>query len=110
MTPDEQRRDRREDAGCNGIASAFFLSVALVCALSACAERTRESASDAHTTATAAAGIAESLVVPNDNRTPAGELREGDAQAAQLWLGKKLKAEYQINNAAYMQACSTCHR
>jgi len=40
----------------------------------------------------------------------AGELREGDADAAQLWLGKKLKAEYQINNATYMQACSTCHR
>lgn len=40
----------------------------------------------------------------------AGDLREGDADAAQLWLGEKLKAQHEINNAAYMQACSTCHR
>jgi hypothetical protein len=40
----------------------------------------------------------------------AGNLPEGDEQAAQLWLGTKLKAEHEINNAAYMQACSTCHR
>lgn len=39
-----------------------------------------------------------------------GTLAEGDADAAQLWLGTRLKEEYKINNAAYMQACSTCHR
>lgn len=38
------------------------------------------------------------------------ELDEDDEQAAQLWLGMKLKAQYQINNPAYMQSCSTCHR
>jgi FtsP/CotA-like multicopper oxidase with cupredoxin domain len=62
---------------CNRVASAFFLSVALACTLGACAERTRESAGDARDTAAAGAGAAEALVVPNDNRTPAGELREG---------------------------------
>jgi len=39
-----------------------------------------------------------------------GELEEGDEQAAQLWLGTKLKQQYEINNPAYMQSCSTCHR
>ena len=40
----------------------------------------------------------------------AGELEENDEQAAQLWLGTMLKNEYEINNPAYMQSCSTCHR
>jgi len=40
----------------------------------------------------------------------AGELDEDDEQAAQLWLGTKLKEEFEINNPAYMQSCSTCHR
>lgn len=39
-----------------------------------------------------------------------GKLDEGDAEAAQLWLGTKLKQQYEINNPAYMQSCSTCHR
>ncbi len=39
-----------------------------------------------------------------------GEVEEGDKQAAQLWLGTRLKQEYEINNPAYMQSCSTCHR
>lgn len=39
-----------------------------------------------------------------------GELQEDDRQGAQLWLGTKLKDQYQINNPAYMQSCSTCHR
>lgn len=39
-----------------------------------------------------------------------GDLNEGDEQAAQLWLGTKLKQKYEINNRAYMQSCSTCHR
>lgn len=33
-----------------------------------------------------------------------------DEQAAQLWLGTKLKEQYEINNPAYMQSCSVCHR
>ncbi len=39
-----------------------------------------------------------------------GELAEGDADAAQLWLGARLKDLYQIHDHAYMQSCSTCHR
>lgn len=39
-----------------------------------------------------------------------GELDEKDEQAAQLWLGTQLKKKYEINNPAYMQSCSTCHR
>lgn len=31
-------------------------------------------------------------------------------QAAQLALGKQLFEQYEIRDAAYMQACSTCHR
>jgi hypothetical protein len=51
----------------------------------------------------------------NDPRVKAavekGELKdENDEQAAQLWLGAKLKKQYEINSTAYMQACSTCHR
>lgn len=38
------------------------------------------------------------------------ELDADDEQAAQIWLGTKLKHEFEINSAAYMQACSTCHR
>ena len=40
----------------------------------------------------------------------AGELDEGDERGAQLWLGTQLKEEFEINNPAYMQSCSTCHR
>ncbi|MEO0475335.1 MAG: cytochrome c3 family protein, partial [Planctomycetota bacterium] len=40
----------------------------------------------------------------------AGDVDEGDEHGAQLWLGTKLKEEYEINNPAYMQSCSTCHR
>ncbi|MEM8495933.1 MAG: cytochrome c3 family protein [Planctomycetota bacterium] len=40
----------------------------------------------------------------------AGELEEGDQAAAQLYIGEKIKADMQINNKYYMQACSTCHR
>ena len=39
-----------------------------------------------------------------------GELDEDDEQAAQLWLGTHLREQFDINNAAYMQSCSTCHR
>jgi len=40
-----------------------------------------------------------------------GELNDPeDAHAAQLWLGTRLKEQYEINNRAYMQSCSTCHR
>lgn len=40
-----------------------------------------------------------------------GELKDkNDVQAAQLWLGTKLKKQYEIHNPAYMQSCSTCHR
>ena len=40
----------------------------------------------------------------------AGKLEEGDERAAQIWLGTELKKEFEINNPAYMQSCSTCHR
>ena len=40
----------------------------------------------------------------------AGEIKEKDERGAQLWLGMRLKEEYEINNPAYMQSCSTCHR
>ena len=40
----------------------------------------------------------------------AGKLDKDDEQGAQIWLGLKLKEDYEINNPAYMQACSTCHR
>ena len=40
----------------------------------------------------------------------AGDLDKDDERGAQLWLGTKLKEEYEINNPAYMQSCSTCHR
>lgn len=40
----------------------------------------------------------------------AGEIEEDDERGAQRWLGTKLKEEYEINNPAYMQSCSTCHR
>ncbi|MEE9405572.1 MAG: cytochrome c3 family protein [Algisphaera sp.] len=29
---------------------------------------------------------------------------------AQLLVGRRVKAEYNVHNAAYMQSCSTCHR
>ncbi|MGQ0642454.1 MAG: multicopper oxidase domain-containing protein [Gemmatimonadaceae bacterium] len=63
----------------NGIGSGFFLSVTLAYALAACAERTRVSGS-ADDDGSAAAGVQrwdEAMVVPNDNRMPAGVLREG---------------------------------
>ena len=40
----------------------------------------------------------------------AGDLDDNDERGAQLWLGAQLKEEYEINNPAYMQSCSTCHR
>lgn len=39
-----------------------------------------------------------------------GDLNEGNERDAQLWLGTQLKEKYEINNPAYMQSCSTCHR
>ncbi len=53
---------------CNGIGSGFFVSVTLACALAACAEGSRVSGS---------VDDEGSLVVPNDNRSPAGALRGG---------------------------------
>ncbi|MEM6393620.1 MAG: cytochrome c3 family protein [Planctomycetota bacterium] len=39
------------------------------------------------------------------------EVRDGETLAeAQLRVGLELKKEYRIHGAAYMQACSTCHR
>jgi len=38
-----------------------------------------------------------------------GDLEE-DVDAARRWLGEQLFDEYQINDQAYMQSCSTCHR
>ena len=35
---------------------------------------------------------------------------DGDVDAAQLVVGNRIKEQMQIHNAAYMQACSTCHR
>ncbi|MEO1236501.1 MAG: cytochrome c3 family protein [Planctomycetota bacterium] len=40
----------------------------------------------------------------------AGTIREGDRDAAQLLVGLRIKEQYNVHNAAYMQACSTCHR
>ena len=33
-----------------------------------------------------------------------------DLKQAQLLVGSRVKAEYNVHNAAYMQSCSTCHR
>ncbi|MEL7088501.1 MAG: cytochrome c3 family protein [Planctomycetota bacterium] len=40
----------------------------------------------------------------------AGTIEAGDEKAAQLLVGHRIKKEYNVHNAAYMQACSTCHR
>ncbi|MEM9914907.1 MAG: cytochrome c3 family protein [Planctomycetota bacterium] len=40
----------------------------------------------------------------------AGTIKEGDVDAAQLLVGLRVKEQYNVHNAAYMQACSTCHR
>ncbi|MBB6429444.1 cytochrome c3 family protein [Algisphaera agarilytica] len=40
----------------------------------------------------------------------AGEIKEGDVDAAQLLVGLRVKEQYNVHNAAYMQSCSTCHR
>lgn len=40
----------------------------------------------------------------------AGTIEEGDEDAAQLLVGNRIKKEYNVHNAAYMQSCSTCHR
>ncbi|MEM9882847.1 MAG: cytochrome c3 family protein [Planctomycetota bacterium] len=40
----------------------------------------------------------------------AGTIEAGDRTAAQLLVGKRIKKQYNVHNAAYMQACSTCHR
>lgn len=54
---------------CDGSRSGFFLSVTLGCALAACAEQTPSRR--------AALERDDALVVPNDNRSPAGALRGG---------------------------------
>ena len=41
---------------------------------------------------------------------PAQVIDDGDEAAAQLIVGNRIKEQMQIHNAAYMQACSTCHR
>jgi len=40
----------------------------------------------------------------------AGTIDEGDKKAAQLLVGNRIKEQYNVHNAAYMQSCSTCHR
>ena len=40
----------------------------------------------------------------------AGNTDLEDETVAQLWLGNLLKRKYEINDAAYMQSCTTCHR
>ena len=40
----------------------------------------------------------------------AGTIAAGDEKAAQLLVGNRIKADYNVHNAAYMQSCSTCHR
>lgn len=40
----------------------------------------------------------------------AGEIEEGDEDAAQLMVGRRVHADMQINDTAFMQSCSTCHR
>ena len=59
--------------------ACFYVSVVLACILTACGERSRvsESAAGARSSAAAASQGDQVLVVPNDNRTPAGVLREG---------------------------------
>lgn len=39
-----------------------------------------------------------------------GDIEEDDERAQQLFIGNLVKAQMQIHNQAYMQACSTCHR
>lgn len=41
---------------------------------------------------------------------PADIRDRGDETEAQLFVGNLMKDKMQIHNAAYMQACSTCHR
>jgi hypothetical protein len=33
-----------------------------------------------------------------------------DEVEAQLLVGNRVKKQYQVHSAAYMQSCSTCHR
>lgn len=48
---------------------------------------------------------------PNGGGPNALDVREGETvEEAQIRVGLELKEKYQINDQAYMQACSTCHR
>lgn len=40
----------------------------------------------------------------------AGTIKAGDEKAAQLLVGRRVKEQYNVHNAAFMQSCSTCHR